>query len=46
MAKQVLKGAIKDKNVKVLGQYVPNMAARYMGMKKGEKAKKARTGQQ
>ena len=37
MAKSVLKSAAKDKNFKVLAGYVPNMAARYMGMQKGKK---------
>ena len=36
MAKQVLKGAVKDKNARVLAGYVPNMAARYMGMTRGK----------
>ena len=35
MAKYVLKRAIQDKNFKVLIRFVPDMAARYMGMKIG-----------
>ncbi|MBR5408624.1 glycosyltransferase [Candidatus Saccharibacteria bacterium] len=36
MAKSVLVGAIKDKNLRVLGGYVPNMAVRYAGMTRGK----------
>lgn len=36
MAKSILRDAVKDKNLKVLGAYVPNMAARYMGMTSGK----------
>ena len=36
MAKYVLKRAIQDKNWKVLVKYVPNMAARFIGMKVGK----------
>lgn len=35
MAKYVLKRAIQDKNFKVLIRFVPDMTARYMGMKIG-----------
>ena len=40
MAKYVLKRAIEDKNWKVLVKYIPNMAARFIGMKAGEKGAK------
>ena len=35
MAKYVLKRAIQDKNWSVLVKYIPNMAARFIGMKMG-----------
>lgn len=41
MAKQVLKSAAKDKNVKVLSSYLPNMAARYAGMTRGKFGRKS-----
>lgn len=37
LAKYVLKRAIKDKNIKVLIRFVPDMAARYIGMKAGKR---------
>ena len=37
MAKYVLKRAIQDKNFKVLIRFVPDMAARYIGMKMGKR---------
>lgn len=36
LAKFILKRAIKDKNIKVLIRFVPDMAARYIGMKVGK----------
>lgn len=36
MAKYVLKRAIQDKNWSVLVKYIPNMAARFIGMKVGK----------
>lgn len=36
MALYVLKRAIQEKNFKVLIQFVPNMAARFIGMKMGK----------
>lgn len=39
MAKYVLKRAIQDKNVGVLIRFIPNMAARFIGMKVGKIAK-------
>lgn len=39
MAKYVLKRAIQDKNVGVLVRFIPNMAARFIGMKVGKLAK-------
>jgi rhamnosyltransferase len=36
MAKYVLKRTIQDKNWKVLLQFIPNMAARFIGMKVGK----------
>lgn len=36
MAKYVLKRAIQDKNWSVLVKYIPNMAARFIGMKIGK----------
>ena len=37
LAKYILKRAIQDKNIKVLIRYVPDMAARYIGMKVGKR---------
>lgn len=37
LAKYILIQAIKEKNVKVLLRFVPDMLARYFGMKKGKK---------
>lgn len=37
MAKQIFRRAMKEKNAKVLAGYVPNMAARYMGMSRGRR---------
>ena len=37
LAKSVFKAALKDFNLPVLFKFLPNMAARYLGMKKGEK---------
>ncbi len=37
MAKYILKRAFQDMNIKVLINYLPNMAVRYIGMKKGRK---------
>ncbi len=37
LAKYILKRAIQDKNIKVLLNFIPNMAVRYIGMKKGKK---------
>lgn len=37
MAKYILKRAIKEVNFKVLFSFIPNMLARYLGMKAGEK---------
>lgn len=37
MAKYVLKRAIQDKNWSVLVKYIPNMAARFIGMKIGKR---------
>lgn len=36
MAKYILKRALKDKNIKVLVRFVPDMAARFIGMKMGK----------
>lgn len=36
LAKYVLKRAVQDKNIKVLFKFIPNMAARYIGMKIGK----------
>lgn len=36
LAKYILKRAIKEKNVKVLAEFVPNMSARFIGMKVGK----------
>lgn len=37
MAKYVLKRAIQDRNIKVIFEFVPNMASRFIGMKMGER---------
>lgn len=42
MAKYILKRAIQDKNIKVLLNFIPNMAVRYIGMKKGKKDERKR----
>lgn len=39
LAKYVLKRAIQEKNIKVLIKFIPNMAARYIGMKVGKHEK-------
>lgn len=39
LAKYVLKRTIEDKNIKVLIKFIPNMAARYIGMKVGRYGK-------
>lgn len=45
MAKEILVSAARDKNARVLAGYVPNMAARYMGMTRGKVfGKKTRSG--
>lgn len=36
LAKYVLKRAIQDKNIRVLVEFIPNMAARFIGMKVGK----------
>ena len=36
MAKSILRDAAHDKNIRVLGGYLPNMAARYAGMTRGK----------
>ena len=36
LAKYILKRALQDKNIKVLFKFVPNMAARFIGMKVGK----------
>lgn len=36
MAKSVIRDAAHDKNIRVLGGYLPNMAARYAGMTRGK----------
>ena len=36
MAKQILKRAWQEKNLGVLVKYIPNMAARFIGMKVGK----------
>ena len=36
LAKYILKRAIKDKNIKVLIEFIPNMSARFIGMKVGK----------
>ena len=40
MAKYVLKRAIQEKNISVLLKYIPNMAARWIGMQVGKRTKK------
>ena len=37
LAKYILKRAIKDKNIKVLIRFIPDMAARYIGMNVGKR---------
>ena len=37
LAKHILKRAIQDKNIKVLFRFVPDMAARFIGMKVGKR---------
>lgn len=37
MAKYVLKRSIQDKNIKVICNFIPNMASRFIGMKVGKK---------
>ncbi len=37
MAKMILKSAMKEKNIRVLASFLPNMAARYMGMMVGKR---------
>ena len=37
LAKYILKRAIKDKNIKVLIRFIPDMATRYIGMKVGKR---------
>lgn len=37
MAKQILKQALKDGNWKVIARYIPDMAARFVGMKVGKR---------
>lgn len=37
LAKYVLKRAIQDKNIKVIINFIPNMAARFIGMKMGKR---------
>ena len=39
LAKYILKRAFQDKNIKVIFKFVPNMAARYIGMKVGKHGK-------
>ena len=36
LAKYILKRAIKEKNIKVLIEFIPNMSARFIGMKVGK----------
>ena len=36
MAKSILKDAVHDKNLRVIGGYIPNMATRYVGMTRGK----------
>jgi len=40
LAKYILKRAIQDKNIKVLIEFIPNMAARFIGMKVGKLSEK------
>ncbi|MBR2658323.1 glycosyltransferase [Candidatus Saccharibacteria bacterium] len=42
MAKSVFKSAFKEGNMRVLTSYVPNMAARYMGMQRGKLSRRGR----
>lgn len=37
LAKYILKRAIQDKNIKVLFRFIPDMAARFLGMKMGKR---------
>lgn len=39
LAKYILKRAIEDKNIKVIIKFIPNMAARYIGMEVGKHGK-------
>ena len=39
LAKYILKRAIEEKNIKVLLNFIPNMAARFIGMKVGKYGK-------
>ena len=39
LAKYILKRAFQDKNIKVIFKFVPNMSARYIGMKVGKHGK-------
>lgn len=39
LAKYILKRALKDFNIKVLFRFIPDMAARYLGMRAGKKGK-------
>lgn len=39
LAKYILKRAIEDKNINVILKFIPNMAARYIGMKVGKSEK-------
>lgn len=39
LAKYILKRAIQDKNIKVILKFIPNMSARYIGMKVGKHGK-------
>ena len=43
MARYILKGAIKDRNIKVIFEFLPNMIARYLGMKVGKKRERNRS---
>ena len=40
LAKYILKRAIQDKNIKVLLRFIPDMAARFLGMKMGKRSTK------
>ena len=42
LAKYVLKRAWQDKNWKVIANFLPNMAARFIGMKIGKHSKKGK----